>query len=122
MYMRAVTFRIVYLGIASAAILLSVALRDATVEAAPNAPAPRTVNALAPLSVVTLPTVHVTAVAEHATAQGSPAARQHAVAARQHGEGIEQADTDVTVGATLPSLRLDMPYYSFGKLLPKVRN
>jgi hypothetical protein len=122
MYMRAVTFRIVYLGIASAAILLSVALRDATVQAAPTTPAPRAVNVLAPLSLVTLPTVHVTAVAEHGTARTPAEARQRAVAAHQHASGIEHADTDTDVSAALPSLRLDMPYYSFGTLLPRVRN
>jgi hypothetical protein len=121
MYMRAVTVRIVYLGIASAAILLSLALRDATVEAAPNGPTTRAVNALAPLSVTTLPTIHVTAVAEHAAPKAPPVTHQRAVAAHQHAGGIEQADTNADVGA-LPSLRLDMPYYSFGKLLPKVRN
>jgi hypothetical protein len=30
------------------------------------------------------------------------------------------AQTDSRAGASLPTLRLDMPYYSFGKVLPRV--
>ena len=120
MYMRAVTIRIVYLGIASAAILLSVALRETTVEVAPSVPVKYQVSAAAQPPVVTLPTVYVTARADRDAAPAMPAARQRAIAQQQHAEGIEQADADARVNASLPTLRLDMPYYSFGRVLPRV--
>jgi hypothetical protein len=120
MYMRAVTVRMIYVGIASAAILITIALREAAVQAVPGMALAHGVGTPARLPVVTLPTVHVSAVAGHAEAPAMPATRQRAIAAQQHAEGIEQADTDIPVSASLPSLRLDMPYYTFGKMLPHV--
>ena len=112
MYMRAVTFRIVYLGIVSAGLLLSSFLRDSTVQAAPVA---RTAAVAAPAAprIVTLATIHVSATARPAAARAAALAKATVHAAAGN------ADADQG-GATLPTLRLDMPYYAFGKLLPRV--
>lgn len=116
MYMRAVTFRIVYLGLVSVGILLSATLRDSTVQAAPltqvstpsaNAPAAKP-------SIVTLATVNVRAAAGHTATHAAPLTRATAAGNARLEVGEDHA------GAALPSLRLDMPYYSFGKLLPRV--
>lgn len=108
MYMRAVTTRIVYLGIASLGILLSVAFRQAPVLASTlPATAPQLAATRAPalLPTVTLATVHVRAAAQQ---PGAAAATTSA------------ADDDAVGARRLPNLRLDMPYYAFGKLLPRV--
>ena len=113
MYMRAVTFRIVYLGIVSAGLLLSSFLRDSTVEAAPVARTTAAVAAPAAPRIVTLATIHVSATARPAAARAAALAKATVHAAAGNADA-EQG------GATLPTLRLDMPYYAFGKLLPRV--
>jgi hypothetical protein len=114
MYMRAVIFRIVYLGIVSVGILLGAAFRQSTVQAAPiDAAAPQAKAAPAP-RIVTLPTVEVRAAAAHASAAKAPAAPQ-AVTLQIHDDGNAGSHT-----AAAPTLRLDMPYYSLGKALPRV--
>jgi hypothetical protein len=118
MYMRAVTVRIVYVGIVSLGILLSAAFRDSSVQAAPVAAAkPQSSAAVAktPRPVTTLPTVRVTA--SRATIANTSGTHLGPVAAQS---GTDEASADVRAAAALPSLRLDMPYYSFGKLLPHV--
>jgi len=115
MYMRAVTFRIVYLGIMSAGILLSSFLRDSTVQAAPVGSAAAVAKPAAP-HIVTLATVHVSATARHVAARAPALAR----AAAHVAAGNADASDEHSGAATLPTLRLDMPYYAFGKLLPRV--
>ena len=114
MYMRAVTFRIVYVGIVSIGILLAAALRQSDVQAAPIAAAARPVASVVKPQIVTLPTVQVRSTAMHASVAKVPVVAKD-VAVEPH--------DDVTAGAhaaTAPTLRLDMPYYSFGKVLPRV--
>jgi len=116
MYMRAVTVRIVYVGIVTLGILLSAAFRDSSVQAAPVAAAkPQSAVVKGHLPVTTLPTVHVTAsraaIARTAGTHQAPATAQI---------GTDEASADVRAAAALPSLRLDMPYYTFGKMLPRV--
>jgi hypothetical protein len=115
MYMRAVIYRIIYVAIVSVGILLSAALRQTTVQAAPVA-AVRPVNAtaVAPAPVVTLATIHVHASAGRARAV--PRAAAHTVATAD--AAAEPAGGHAAQSA--PTLRLDMPYYSFGKMLPRV--
>jgi hypothetical protein len=117
MYMRAVTFRIVYVGIVSVGILLSAAFRQSTVQAAPatTAAAQRSPAVAAP-RIVTLPTVQVTAVATRATVAPKAPAVTKAVA----GESRDAGASGSFHTGSAPSLRLDMPYYSFGKALPRV--
>ena len=114
MYMRAVIFRIVYLGIVSVGILVGAAFRQSTVQAAPIAAAvPQSKTAPAP-RIVTLPTVEVRSTAFHATAARAPAVLKAANV---------QSHDDSSAGAhagAAPTLRLDMPYYSLGKALPRV--
>ncbi len=71
--------------------------------------------AAAPLAITTLATVHVTASAADAAKASAP---RHGVVVAQDAAG--EASVDIRASATLPSLRLDMPYYSFGKMLPRV--
>jgi hypothetical protein len=71
--------------------------------------------AAAPLPVVTLPAVHVRSVAAH-----PPKLPAAAVLVAAQAATIAAGATVGSGGTSLPSLRLDMPYYSFGKLLPRV--
>ena len=120
MYMRAVTYRIVYVGIVSAGILLGLAFRHATVLAAP-APAfaqqPQASARLAPVATVTLATINVRTAARHPAA-GAHAPAGGTAAARPSDAGT--LEVSARVESSVPTLRLDMPYYSFGKLLPHV--
>lgn len=119
MYMRAVTIRIAFVGFASAAILMAAAFRQAPVQAAPVAAA---AQAASPAVVVTptvlLPVIHVSAKAARTDSVAQVAAAAPRIA--------EQADAATGVhasfrgGASVPSLRLDMPYYSVGKLITRV--
>lgn len=120
MYMRAVTVRIVYVSLMGLGILLGATLRQSAVQAAPAtaANAAQPAVEIAALPLVTLPTVHVQTRALRA---GSP--RAAAVAAVETDARVRMridAPSGAVGGASLPSLRLDMPYYSFGKLLPRV--
>ena len=118
MYMRAVTVRIVYVGIVSLGILLSAAFRDATVQAAPVVaakPQSGAAVAKAPLPVATLATIHVTASAAGRVVTAAP--QSNAAGPRLD---AEETIVDARAGTALPSLRMDMPFYSFGKLLPRV--
>lgn len=117
MYMRAVTVRIVYVGIVSLGILLSAAFRESTVQAAPVAahPSAASLAAKSAAPVTTLATVHVTASA--AAAAKAPLQRRGATVPP---DLSSEASADIRGLSALPSLRLDMPYYSFGKMLPRV--
>lgn len=114
MYMRAVTYRIVYVGIVSAGILLTAAFRQSNVQAAPIATASRPATTTARPPVVTLPTVEVRPVATRTSGAKAPVVSK--------GVAAERLDDIATVphAGTAPTLRLDMPYYSFGKVLPRV--
>jgi len=113
MYMRAVIFRIVYVGIVSVGILLSAAFRHSTVQAAPVASAAARSTAAAAPRIVTLPTVEVRAVSVR---EPTPPAKASASIVIQ-----VQNDraNDFHAGAA-PTFRLDMPYYSLGRVLPRV--
>jgi hypothetical protein len=110
MYMRAFNIRIVYVGVLSLAAVFGSVLRQHDVQAAPAIQAvqqPAAPSAARQVPVVTLATVRVS----HASAKARPAAPPTA----------QVTDTArFSSGSALPSLRLDMPYYSFGKLLPHV--
>ena len=113
MYMRAFNIRIVYVGVLSLAAVFGSVLRQHDVQAAPAIQAtqqqqpPAGPAASASVPTVTLATVHVS----HASAKARPAAPAP----------VPVADSDhFSAGSAVPSLRLDMPYYSFGKLLPRV--
>jgi hypothetical protein len=113
MYMRAVIYRIVYVGIASAGILLSAAFRQSTVQAAPVAAAAARATAPAP-RIVILPTVEVRAAAVRApTTKARESSPSVAVQVQ-----VDRAN-DPHAGAA-PTFRLDMPYYSLGRVLPRV--
>ena len=118
MYMRAVTIRIVYLGVLGLGVLLSAALRQSEVSAAPlQASAPQRSLPVAASTPVLLPTIHVRAQAPHATSPADPAVPKVALSPiNQH----HAAQPDIHGAVSLPTLRMDMPYYSFGKLLPRV--
>jgi hypothetical protein len=111
MYMRAVIYRIVYVGIVSVGILLSAAFRHSTVQAAPVASAAaRSIAATTP-RIVTLPTVEVRAVSvrEPAKASSTSIIIQ-----------VQDDHTNDSHAGAAPTFRLDMPYYSLGKVLPRV--
>lgn len=117
MYMRAITIRIAYVAVLSAGIVLAAAFRQSAVQAAPAplAAAQPVATSVAPLPIVTLPAVHVRSAA---AAPRAPLAKSPALAPLVAAHGAEGAEAHG--GGSLPSLRLDMPYYSFGKLLPRV--
>lgn len=97
----------------TAAIALDHTKLVATVTPAPVHVAPATASAAAP---VTLPTIHV-----------RPSANQRlaiAVSATSAGTGeivpAMYQTNDASVTNASSELRMDMPYYSFGKVLPRV--
>lgn len=119
MYMRAVTVRIVYFGFMALVVLAGATLRQSTVLAAAAAATPaKSRVAAVSLPVTTLPTIHVQTRALKTGVTARPADIAPAVVS----EGSARFESSPVAGggATLPSLRLDMPYYSFGKLLPRV--
>lgn len=117
MFMRAFVIRFVFIGILVVGVALGAALRQPAVHAAPPHAGAKQAAAVAPapLPIVTLSTVHVRADAARTVAKPVVPVRVEAaadltssVASDHHGAGLG------------PTLRLDMPYYSFGKLLPRV--
>jgi hypothetical protein len=120
MYMRAVTIRIAFLGFASAAIMMAAGLHQAPVQAAPVA---AVAHAAAPAVVVTpavlLPVIHVRATAAPAPRVDWLAATVPALADPEP-SAAAGVHASFRGGASVPSLRLDMPYYSFGKLITRV--
>ena len=120
MYMRAVTIRIAFLGFASVAILMATAFRQAPAQAAPVAAVARAASP----SVVVLPTVLLPVIHVRATAARTPTIAAASAVAPVIAEREPDADIGVHAGfrggASVPSLRLDMPYYSFGKILTRV--
>jgi len=118
MYMQAFMFRFVFVGVFGLGIVLSTAFRQPEAQAAAmqatGASSPATEQSSPALPTVTLSTVHVTANSTHAavarTAHVDPAPAAHIVTSEAGGHG----------GSLAPTLRLDMPYYSFGKMLPRV--
>jgi len=116
MFMRAVIFRIVYVGIVSVGILLSAALRQSTVQAAPVVAAKQQTHTAAIIPTVTLATIHVRPATVRAAVKEVPPLRTAAVGHAAQLPSVAEG----RAGASLPTLRLDMPYYSFGKLLPRV--
>jgi hypothetical protein len=114
MYMRAVIYRIVYVGIVSVGILLSAAFRHSTVQAAPVASAAARSTASAAPRIVTLPTVEVRAASVReptTTAKASSAS----IVIQVQGDHANDSHAVAT-----PTFRLDMPYYSLGRVLPRV--
>ena len=119
MYMRAVTIRIVYLGVLSLGILCSLAFRQSVALAAPtHTSTAQTSRSAAALPVMTLPTVQVRAQAQRDTVPALPSvaipAMAEAPAHDHHPPRLDWRDT------SLPTLRWETPHYSFGKMLPRV--
>jgi len=118
MYMQAFIVRFVFVGVFGLGIVLSTAFRQPEAQAAAMhgsaVTAPETATAPAALPTVTLSTVHVTASSSThlvaRTAHVDPAPAAHVTTSEAGGHG----------GGLAPTLRLDMPYYSFGKMLPRV--
>ncbi|HSE12858.1 MAG TPA: hypothetical protein VLB69_09495 [Rudaea sp.] len=119
MYMRAFVVRFAFLGVLGVGIALSAAFRQPVAhEAAPQAlPNQATPVASAPLPVVTLATVHVHADMSKAAAKPAAQARVDTTPAPA---SLTGAGSDHRSGGLAPTLRLDMPYYSFGRMLPRV--
>ncbi|HET7064702.1 MAG TPA: hypothetical protein VFI49_10555 [Rudaea sp.] len=119
MYMRAFVYRFVYVGVVSLGIALGAAFQQPVAHAAASQPASdqAAVAAPAPLPIVTLSTVHV-----HADAARTPVAKPVAparVATAVAPDLVSSVASDHR-GGSVSTLRLDMPYYSFGKMLPRV--
>jgi len=118
MYMQAFIVRFVFVGVFGLGIVISTAFRHPEAQAAAMhataATSPVTVaTPVVPPPTVTLSTVHVTAGSPHIVvariAHADPALAAHATTSEAGGHG-----------GLAPTLRLDMPYYSFGKMLPRV--
>ena len=114
MYMRAFIYRFVFIGAMSLGIVAGAFFNHPVAQAAPIAAAAKQTPAAQPaiLPPVTLATVHVR----------PDAARSTTVPVAAH---VETTQTDASAdhhgsSMSLPTLRLDMPYYSFGKVLPRV--
>jgi hypothetical protein len=116
MYMRAFVVRFAFLGVLSLGIALSAAFRQPVAhEAAPQALPKQAAVASAPLPVVTLSTVHV-----HADVSKAKPAAPARVETAPTPAGLTTVAAEHRGGGMAPTLRLDMPYYSFGKMLPRV--
>jgi hypothetical protein len=119
MYMRAFVYRFVYVGVVTLGAALAAAFHQPVAHAATQPGSEQTAVAKpAPVPIVTLSTVHV-----HADAARTPAAKPVAptrVAAAVLPDLVSSVAPDHRSGGSAPTLRLDMPYYSFGKMLPRV--
>ena len=120
MYMRAFVYRFVYVGVVSLGVALAAAFHQPVAHAATAQPgSEQAVVAIpAPLPVVTLSTVHVRADSVRASAvkPATPARVAPAVSP----DLVSSVSADHRGGGSAATLRLDMPYYSFGKMLPRV--
>lgn len=119
MYMRAFVVRFAFFGVLGVGVALSAAFRQPVAhEAAPQAtPKQAAVVAPAPLPVVTLSTVHVRADLSRPAAKPATPARVETAPAPA---SLTNVTSDHRGGGIAPTLRLDMPYYSFSKMLPRV--
>ena len=119
MYMRAFVYRFVYVGVVSLGVALAAAFHQPVAHAGTQPGSEQAAVAKpAPLPIVTLSTVHV-----HADAARTPVAKPAApvsAAAAVSPDLVSSVVTDHRGGGSAPTLRLDMPYYSFGKMLPRV--
>jgi len=120
MYMRAFVYRFVYISIVSLGVATAAAFHQPVAHAAATqTPSKRAAAVIpAPLPVVTLSTVHV-----HADAARTPVAKPAAparAATAMSPDQVSSVASDHRAGASVATLRLDMPYYSFGKMLPRV--
>jgi hypothetical protein len=117
MFMRAFVYRFVYVGVLSLGVALGAAFQQPVARAAAvqSTAKQAAVASPTPLPIVTLSTVHVHADARAAIVKPSAPAR---VAPASDITASNAADH--RSGGVAPTLRLDMPYYSFGKMLPRV--
>jgi len=120
MYMRAFVYRFVYISVVSLGVAVAAAFHQPVAHAAATqTPSKRAAAAMpAPLPVVTLSTVHV-----HADVARTPVAKPAAptrVATALSPDLVSSVTPEHRGGGSAPTLRLDMPYYSFGKMLPRV--
>jgi hypothetical protein len=120
MYMRAFVYRFVYVGVVSLGVALAAAFHQPVAHAAAAQPGSEQAVVVipAPLPVVTLSTVHV-----HADSVRAPAAKPSVparVAPAVSPDLVSSVAADHRSGGSVATLRLDMPYYSFGKMLPRV--
>ena len=120
MYMRAFVYRFVYVGVVSLGVALAAAFHQPVAHAAAAQPASRQAAVVipAPLPVVTLSTVHVRADSVRAPAVKPATPARVAPAASP--DLVSTVEADHRGGGSVATLRLDMPYYSFGKMLPRV--
>jgi hypothetical protein len=121
MYMRAFVYRFVYVGVVSLGIALAAAFHQPVAHAAGSQPGSEqaALAAPAPLPIVTLSTIYVHADATRATVTTKPAAPARVAVAVLPGL-VSSVAADHRGGGSVSTLRLDMPYYSFGKMLPRV--
>lgn len=120
MYMRAFVYRFVYVGVVSLGVALAAAFHQPVAHAAASQPGSEQAAVVipAPLPVVTLSTVHV-----HADSARAPAVKPATparVAPPVLPDLVSSVAADHRGGGSVATLRLDMPYYSFGKMLPRV--
>jgi hypothetical protein len=117
--MRAFVVRFVFISVLGVGLALGAAFRHPVAHPASTQAGTKqaTVAATAPLPVVTLSTVHVRADAYRPVAK--PAVSVRVVTAPTPASPTSAA-ADHRGGGLVPTLRLDMPYYSFGKMLPRV--
>ena len=117
MYMRAFVYRFVYVGVVSLGVALAAAFHQPVAHAAAAQPGSEQKVAVitARLPVVTLSTVHV-----RADSVRAPAVKPARAAPAVSPDLVSSAEADHRAGGSVASLRLDMPYYSFGKMLPRV--
>jgi len=120
MYMRAFVYRFVYISVVSLGVAVAAAFQQPVAHAtAAQTPSKRAAVVVpAPMPVVTLSTVHV-----HADVARTPVAKPAAptrVTTALSPDRVSSITPDHRGGGSAPTLRLDMPYYSFGKMLPRV--
>ena len=120
MYMRAFVYRFVYVGVVSLGVALAAAFDQPVAHAAAAQPGSEQAVVVipAPLPVVTLSTVHV-----HADSVRAPIVKPAAparVAPAVSPDLVGSVAADHRGAGSVATLRLDMPYYSFGKMLPRV--
>ncbi|MEP6484291.1 MAG: hypothetical protein ABJB01_07570 [Rudaea sp.] len=122
MNMTSILTRAVLLSVFGVGVSFAMVNRIGHVNAATPAPQRETATAAnveGKIAIVELPTIDVRPSAEDlAEAAREPVARE--IVSARSVPVVDRPQTMHIVAPTLPSLGLDMPYYSFGKALPRV--
>ena len=120
MFMRIVLFRFAAVALVGLGVAVSTAFHQPATQQAVAAPAPVSAPRATGLSMVTLPMISVRANAVDATKVKHQATLAATSARTQYTVQVSRSSDERQGGSSAPTLRLDMPYYSFGKVVSRL--